>query len=123
MQTQYVPLGQTVQIGDLKSAILYGTNGPTSYSQTTRDPVLSPATGDYIAAPMGNPVTQSKTYFVRFYPTAAGYIRAGAQNLPGAAQVAGWTAIWYVTATGSEVANGINLSAEVLQFGALMTEL
>jgi hypothetical protein len=123
MQTQYVPLGQTVQIGDLKPAILYGTNPPSSYSQTTRDPVNSPATGDYIAFPMGGVETLSKTYRVEFYPSAVGVIRAGAQNLPGALQVAGWTARWFVVSTGAEVGNGVNLSTEVVQFGALMTEL
>lgn len=123
MQTQYVPLAQTAQFGgDLKPAILLGTAGPTSYSQTTRDPVSAPAQGDYIAFPM-TAETLSKTYRVEFYPTSVGQIRAGATNLPGNAQVAGWTARWFVVSTGAEVANAVNLSAEQVQFGAFITQL
>jgi hypothetical protein len=122
MQTQYVQLGQTVQFGDLKAAILLGTNGPTSYSQTTRDPVLPPAQGDYIAFPM-TAETLSKTYRVEFYPTSTGQLRAGALNTPGAALVTGWTARWFVAATGLEAAASTNLSAESLQFGAFITQL
>ena len=122
MQTQYVQGGQTVEFGEVKPAILLGTNGPTSYSQTTRDPVQNPAQGDYIAFPM-TAETLSKTYRVEFYPTSVGGIRAGASNLPGLPAVAGWTARWFVVATGAEVTNSTNLSAEQLQFGAFITQL
>lgn len=122
MQTQYVPTGQTVQVGDLKPAILLGTNGPVSYSQTTRDPVQNPGTGDWIAFPM-SAETLSKTYRVEFYPTAVGQIRAGGTNIPGATTVSGWTARWFVASTGVEAAAATNLSAEQVQFGALVTQL
>ena len=122
MRTKYIPDGQTVQIGDLKPAILLGTNGPSSYSQVTRDPVQPPSQGDYIAFPM-TAETLSTTYRVEFYPSAVGQIRAGALNLPGLQPTPGWTARWFVAATGAEVAAATNLSAESVQFGALMTQL
>ena len=122
MQTAYVQSGQTVQFGDLKAAVLLGTGGPTSYSQTTRDPVFPPGTGDYIAFPM-EAITVSKTYRVSFYPSAVGQLRAGSLNSPGAATTAGWTAVWSLVSTGAEVAAATNLSAEQLQFGAFITQL
>jgi hypothetical protein len=118
MQTQYVPLGQTVQFGELRPALLLGTGGPSSYSQTTRDPVSNPAAGDYIAVPFFA-VTLSLTYEVQFYPLAVNDVTAGA---PSASQ-SGWVAQWFVNATGAEAANGTNLSAEKLQFGAFITQL
>ena len=123
MQTQFVPLGQTVQIGDLKPAILLGTNGPSSYSQTTRDPVSNPGSGEYIAFPM-SAITLSKNYRVAFYPLAVGQIRAGA---PSASQ-SGWVAQWFNNTTtagtvGAEVTAATNLSAEQVQFGAFLSEL
>lgn len=122
MQTQYIPLGQTVQIGDLKPAILLGTNGPSSYSTSIQDPVYPPAQGDYIAFPM-SAVTLSGTYRVDFTPTSVGQIRAGSSNLPGLPAIPGWTAIWIVEATGAQVAAGTPLNTEQVQFGALMTQL
>lgn len=122
MQTAYVQGGQTAQYGDLKPSVLLGTGGPSSYSQTTRDPVSAPSTGDYIAFPM-SAVTLSKTYRVEFFPTATGQLRAGALNTPGVTQTAGWTALWSVVSTGLEVAGGVNLSAEQLQFGAFVTQI
>src|ERR1017187_5539556 len=104
MQPQYVPSGQTAQFGgDLKPAILLGTAGPSSYAQTTRDPVQNPGTGDYIEFPM-QAETVSKTYRVEFYPLAA-TLRQGA---PSASQ-SGWVARWFVSATGAEAANAVNL--------------
>lgn len=127
MQTTYVGGGQTVQFGELKAAVLLGTAGPSSYSQTTRDPVTAPAQGDYIAFPM-SAVTVSKNYLVQFIPTSVGQLRAGALNIPGAPTVAGWTAQWINNTTtagtvGNEVTAGVNLSAEQVQFGALVTQL
>jgi hypothetical protein len=116
MQTAYVG-SQPVEFGDLKPAILLGTLGPTSYSQTTRDPVSNPAPGDYIAAPF-SAVTLSKTYRVDFYPLAVGDIRAGSVS----GSQSGWVAVWVVEATGAEVAGATNLSAESVQFGAFITE-
>jgi hypothetical protein len=122
MITQYVQGGQTVEFGEIKLAVLLGTGGPSSYSQTTRDPVQNPGQGDYIAFPM-TAETLSKTYRVEFYPTATGQLRAGGLNLPGATSTAGWTARWFVCSTGAEVGNAVNLSAEQLQFGAMITQL
>jgi hypothetical protein len=121
MQTQYLQ-NQTAQYGDLKPAMLLGTNGPSSYSQTTRDPVANPGAGDYIEFPM-EAVTLSKNYVVRFYPLAAA-LREGA---PSAAQ-SGWVAMWFNNTTtagtvGNEVTAGTNLSAEQLVFGAFISQL
>jgi hypothetical protein len=116
MQTQYLQ-NQTAQYGDLKPAMLLGTAGPSSYSQTTRDPVNNPGTGDYIEFPM-TAETLSKTYRVEFYPLAT-TLREGAPS----AAVSGWVARWFVVASGSEVSNGTNLSAEQLVFGAFISQL
>lgn len=80
---------------------VFFASGPTSYSQTTGDPVTAlPNTYfDYIAPTM----TVSKTYEVRFFPSATNTSRAT------------WTAKWYVISTGAEVGNGVNLSAESIQ--------
>lgn len=91
-----------VAIGQRKLWIGFNNGGgPTSYSQTTGDAVVGP-TGeyfDYFAPTM----TVSKTYEVRFFPSAQNTTRAS------------WTAKWYVISTGLEVANGVNLSAELIQ--------
>jgi hypothetical protein len=127
MLTQYVQATPVVSHGDVKPVMLIGTSGPTSYSQTTRDPVSSPATGDYIYFPM-EAVTLSKNYVVRFYPSATGQLRAGAVNTPGQASTPGWTAMWFNNTTtagtvGNEVTAGTNLSAEILQFGAFVGQI
>lgn len=117
MQTQYVG-GQTAQFGgDLKPALLLGTSGPSSYSQTTRDPVSNPGSGDYIEFPM-IAETLSKTYRVEFYPLAV-TLREGAT----APSQSGWVARWFVCATGAEAANAVNLSAEQVVFGAFISQL
>lgn len=116
MVTQYLQ-NQTAQYGDLKPAMLLGTNGPSSYSQTTRDPVANPGAGDYIEFPM-SAETLSKTYRVEFYPLAAA-LREGA---PSPSQ-SGWVARWFVASTGDEVSASTNLSAEQLIFGALISQL
>jgi len=89
-----------ISIGQRK---LFGFSaaGPTSYSQTTGDAVVAP-TGEYIDA-ISPAMTVSKTYEVRFYPSAVGTTRAS------------WVAKWYVISTGAEVANAVNLSAESIQ--------
>lgn len=118
MQTAYAG-GQTAQFGgDIKPAVLLGTGGPTSYSQTLRDPVSNPGTGDYIAFPMAA-TTVSRNYFIDFYPLAVNDIIAGAPS----ANVSGWIAVWSLVATGAEVAGGTNLSAEQVQFGCFITQL
>ena len=75
--------------------------GPTSYSQTTGDAVVAPI-GEYIDS-INGAITVSRTYVVRFAPSAVGTTRAS------------WTARWFVIATGAEVANAVNLSAESIQ--------
>jgi hypothetical protein len=88
MQTSYVG-AQPVSFGDIKVCVLQGVAGPTSYAQSTGDPVYNPAAGDFIVAPIPS-VTLSKNYFVEFFPLSAGDIRAGSPS----ASVSGWTAIW-----------------------------
>ena len=122
MQTQYLG-GQTAQFGgDLKPAVLLGTAGPSSYSQTTRDPVANPGAGDYIEFPM-SAVTLSKNYRVEFDPLSA-TLREGAAS----ASQSGWVAMWFNATTtagtvGNEVTAAPNLSAEQLVFGAFVSQL
>lgn len=87
MNTSYVQ-GQTVQNGDLKANLLTAT-GPASYNPATGDVVYNPGSSDYIEFPM-DCRSQSGNYDVRFVPTSAGYLRAGA---PSPSQ-SGWTAHW-----------------------------
>jgi hypothetical protein len=117
MQTAYVSGAATAQYGDLKTCLLLGTSGPTSYSQTTRDPVANPGAGDYIEFPM-TALTLSKTYRVDFYPLAV-TLREGATS----ASQSGWVAVWSLVSTGAEVSAATNLSAEQLVFGALISQL
>ena len=79
--------------------------GPTSYSQTTKDPIALPGFQNYIDVLHGA-ATVSGTYTVRPIPSAAG-------------PRATWKLTWVVIATGAEVANGVNLSAEKVQLGGL----
>jgi len=81
-----------------------GTGGPVSYSQTTQDPVTVALNPYYIDAFAGDALTVSGTYIVRFKPAATGTRQA-------------WTAVWYVAATGAQVAAAVNLSAEKIQVG------
>lgn len=76
-------------------------NGPASYSQATGDKVTLPQFQNYIDKLDGS-VSVSGTYFVRAFPSAAG-------------PRSGWVLHWYVLATGSEVNNATNLSAEVVK--------
>jgi len=96
--------GYPATIGERRAYTFYGT-GPASYSQTTGDPVTTPSMGMYLDT-VFQAMSVSKTYEVRFYPASTGTSRAA------------WTAKWYVISTGAEVANGVNLSAEKIQFGA-----
>lgn len=72
--------------------------GPTSYSQTTKDPIALPGYQNYIDS-MTGASTVSGTYIVRPIPSAIGPRGT-------------WKLTWIVTATGAEVANAVNLSAE-----------
>jgi hypothetical protein len=72
--------------------------GPTSYSQTTGDPITVPQFQNYIdAVHMSQSV--SGTYYARVQPSGAGPRQT-------------WKAKYYVVATNAEVANAVNLSAE-----------
>lgn len=81
-----------------------GTGGPASYSQTTQDPVTVGQNPFYIDAFAGSALTVSGTYIVRFKPAGTGVRQT-------------WTAVWYVAATGLQVAAAVNLSAEKIQVG------
>jgi hypothetical protein len=74
--------------------------GPSSYSQTTKDVVVLPTFQNYIDAIVASN-TVSGTYQLRAKPSVAS-VRAT------------WVFTWIVTATGLEVANGVNLSAETV---------
>lgn len=115
MNTNYVY--PSAQVGELRQALLYAS-GPASYS-AAGDPVYNPGANEYINFPSACR-TVSGTYDVRFAPVAAGHniVRAGA---PSPSQ-SGWVARWYTTAS-VEVAAGTNLSAELIQFGAIVSSL
>jgi hypothetical protein len=89
-----------IVIGQRK-LFVFPSVGPTSYSQTTGDVVVAPVGVyiDYIAPTM----SVSKTYEVRFFPSAVNTTRAT------------WTAKWYVISSGAEVGNAVNLSGESIQ--------
>jgi hypothetical protein len=76
--------------------------GPTSYQQSTGDPVNSPGFQVYLDAPLTNGVlTVSGNYYVVYQPSGAG-------------PRATWKAIWYDAATFTQVPSNTNLSAETL---------
>lgn len=79
--------------------------GPASYSQTTKDPVALPVFNTFIDVLHGA-TTVSGTYTVRALPSGAG-------------PRASWKLAWIVVATGAEVANAVNLSAETVILGGL----
>ncbi len=89
MNTNYVY--PSAQVGEFRQALLYAA-GPSSYSQSTGDPVYNPGANEYINFP-SSATTVSGNYDVTFQPTAAGYnvVRAGA---PAPSQ-SGWTARWF----------------------------
>lgn len=79
-------------------------NGPVSYSQTTLDPVSIPRTS--IDLLMADTISVSGTYFAQAKLVVAG-------------NAATWALVWFVTATGLQVGNGVNLSAETVQIGGI----
>jgi hypothetical protein len=88
-------------IGQRKAYVFYA-NGPAAYANPAGDPLLPPS-GLYLDI-VNDTMSVSKNYFVDFFPSAVGSTRAT------------WTAKYFVAATGLEVANGVNLSAEQFQF-------
>lgn len=88
-----------------RRGIFVGTaTGPASYSQTTGDPVTVALNPYYIDAFCGMVTSVSGNYSVQFHPTTTG-------------TRASWVAVWFVVATGAQVANAVNLSAEKIQVG------
>lgn len=89
-----------ILVGQRQLDVFYAT-GPTSYANPAGDVVSGPPNTyfDFIAFAM----SVSKTYEVKFFPSTTNTSRAT------------WTAKWYVIATGAEVGNGVNLSAESIQ--------
>jgi hypothetical protein len=77
---------------------------PSSYSRTTGDPVTLSNPRLYIDVLFGGLQTVSGTYTLQARPSASG-------------PRASWTFHWFVTATGVEVANAVNLSTEKVQVG------
>ena len=73
--------------------------GPTSYSQTTADPIQLPGYQNYIDSMQVSP-SVSGTFYARAIPSGKG-------------PRATWKIKYYVAATNAEVANAVNLSAEV----------
>jgi hypothetical protein len=96
-------------VGEMEIFLLTGV-GPSSYSQTTGDVIKNPGTGENLYA-VAECVTLSKTYVLRPYPSAVNSLRPT------------WTWKWYTQSSGSEVSNGVDLSAEKVQFMALGGQL
>jgi hypothetical protein len=94
--------GYPDRIGRRFAFVGYGT-GPTSYSQTTSDPVTIQGFQNQIDVIHGGQ-SVSGTYTVRAYLSAVG-VRPT------------WKLKWITTSTGVEVSNGTNLSAETVQLG------
>lgn len=121
MNLAYVTGAETVQYGELKPALVTG-KGPTSYVQITAtgggDVVANPAAGDYVAY-LDSCTTQSGNFVAQAIPTTAGQIRAGAPS-PSAS---GWRIAWYNASGLTQVAAGTNLSAEIIQTLAIVTQL
>lgn len=87
-------------IGKRYAFVGYGT-GPASYSRTTGDAIALPSFQNYIDA-INGATSVSGTYEVRAVPSIVG-------------PRATWALHWYVIATGAEVANAVDLSAEKVQ--------
>jgi hypothetical protein len=110
LNTSYVQ-GQSVEYGEFKPALLTAT-GPSSYA-VAGDVVYNPASGDYINFPF-DCTTQSGNYEIRFVPTTAGVIRAGA---PSPSQ-SGWTAFWKYSGASNSAFVGAPLTLGPLSVAA-----
>ncbi len=118
MNTSYVY--QSAQVGELKDAFLTGV-GPTSYSRTTGDVIYNPGANEYINT-ASVCVDQTGAYILLPRPTTAGNIRAGATS----PSQSGWTFHWYTVSTSgiaAEVTDATDLSAKVVQFQCLVSQL
>jgi hypothetical protein len=91
-----------------RRAIIVGSGaGPVSYSQATGDPVSLTLPNFYVDAIPGGVQSVSGNYWVQPRPSGVGARQT-------------WALHWFVTSTGAEVANAINLSAESVQLGAFV---
>lgn len=88
---------------------LFYATGPSSYDATNGDAVTFPPI-EYGRALPGTANTVSGTYYVRFFPSATNTLRPT------------WTARWYAVSGNAEVSNATNLSAESIQFSAVVGE-
>src|SRR5271167_3639223 len=79
-----------------------GASLPTSYSQTTGDPVTLSNPRLYIDVLFGGMQTINGTYTLQARPAGVGSRQA-------------WSFHWFVTATGAEVANATNLSGQSVE--------
>ncbi len=79
----------------------FGT-GPSSYSQSTGDPLSAFQYGGQFDSVFPTPQDPTGTYYAQPRPSAVG-------------AKATWSLHWFVVATGAEVANAVNLSTYSLQ--------
>lgn len=96
--------GYPDRIGKRQAFAGFGS-GPASYV-TGGDPIAIPGFQYYIDAIFGGVLSVSGTYEARPIPSAGG-------------PRSNWKLKYFVVSTGAEVANAVNLSAEVFQVGGL----
>lgn len=96
--------GYPDRVGKRETFCGYGI-GPTSYSQTTKDPLNFPVFQGYVDF-IHSSISVSGTYALRWQPSIGG-------------PRATWKATWIVLSTGNEVANAVNLSAETVMVAGL----
>lgn len=106
------------------------SNGPSSYSQTTGDPVIGPAQGEHMSAAPGAILTLSGNYQVLFQPQSTNTLRPGwiarwlyasvggsgsgvtvVQNAAGTGMTPGTYPITFSGGTGSGAAGTVTVSA------------
>lgn len=122
--------GYPTSWGSNRSSVA-GIQGPTSYTQVTIDspPNPNPTGGQAVPAVrfgltkidfMIGGVSDSGVYFVRAIPTSpSGSPSAPTNQIPLGASQSTYALQWYIEATGAEVANGTNLSNEVVRCWAV----
>lgn len=98
--------GYPDMIGRRRTFCGYGA-GPSSYSQTTGDPVSVIGYETYFDIVHDTPQDPTGTYYAQARPSAVG-------------PRATWSLHWFVVSTGAEVANAVNLSTYSLQVDGLM---
>ncbi len=83
-----------------KFAFCGSWTGPSSYSQTTQDPVTLPQYNNFIDSLDGS-LDSSGTHYVRAKPSGAGPRET-------------WKLVWIVASTNAEVANAVDLSGKTI---------